>query len=529
MSELSSDLVAFIVGIERYDQPGWDVPGPCRNAIRMAEYLLGAFEQRAEIQLFANIATTDSSLEAQSKQDALDQLKARGVAVHDHNFTRDTIDTAFRKLRERRGRLLLHWSGHGYADNAGHRILVCPDFRSDGFANRVFNATLRFEWLHSSEFSDLAQQILLMDVCAKSTKLQFEADAVGNGRRHLDTEQIGFFATQEGAYNYIDGQTFTDLLIAALRPFGGWPDLRRYYESAKQRAFALNTEPFIISGFARHDRLNETYAGNRDAGKASKARSALPIIANYADVCSTLDDFVAPTGEQRILLVQGDAGFGKSLLVLERARAFPDNVRYIGAKLTKRYNITELLSRTVAKLGVQHLPRFVAGVRALGGPLQIQVSTELPFGWQDTINRASIGDSVDHIVPLVECLFEDCLALSEPLLFILDGFEASSTQLRELIEDHFLRCVAQTPTVRVIVSGRDIPDRNHIEWGNSCAPICKLAGVPNPSDWIPVVTALGRRISARDPESYLGGICHLLEGQPNKIMAWIQGLPEENG
>src|SRR5262245_9109045 len=34
------DIVAFVVGIERYAQGRWDRSGPCRNAIDISRYLL---------------------------------------------------------------------------------------------------------------------------------------------------------------------------------------------------------------------------------------------------------------------------------------------------------------------------------------------------------------------------------------------------------------------------------------------------------------------------------------------------------
>ena len=32
------NVYAFIVGIETYDQPQWNVPGPCANALAVAEW-----------------------------------------------------------------------------------------------------------------------------------------------------------------------------------------------------------------------------------------------------------------------------------------------------------------------------------------------------------------------------------------------------------------------------------------------------------------------------------------------------------
>jgi hypothetical protein len=295
----------------------------------------------------------------------------------------------------------------------------------------------------------------------------------------------------------------------------------------KKRAFAAQCEPFILSGFARHEILPQTYAGNSKAGEARKA-TAGPIIANYVAACSALDGFVTPANQERILLVKGDAGFGKSLLVIERAKSFLKTVRYIGVKLTDRYDVADLLARVVTAVGQPMLPKFATGLRALGGPLQIQISTSFPFGWQDDVKRQLAAGNVGKVAELLECLFQDLSSLPEPLVFILDGFDATAPQMRALIEGQFLAGVARTPSVRAIVAGREIPDPNYAAWADCCAPVCNLTGVSKAEEWMPVVSRLGRRIDAEHPESYLAAICDVLKGQPSKIMEYIQGLPGEN-
>jgi hypothetical protein len=518
--------VAFLVGIERYDQPGWDVSGPCRNAIRIAEHLIGMVESTGHIHLLVNLARADpDDDQLKSKQAALDALKARGVNVYDH-VNRETIDTAFRNLRSCKGRLLFYWSGHGYADNSGNRIFICPDYRSDGFANRIFNATRRFDWLHSGDFAGLTEQILLADVCAKHTRLALEEDAVGSGRR-LDTiRQVGLFATPEGAYAYVDDGSgvFTDLLLGAFRKFDGWPDLKDYYEVVKAAAFAVKGSLFVIAGFEHQEQLPDTYAGT----PSGKARATMPRIANYVAACGAFDALLSPACEQRILLVKGETGFGKSLLVIERAKLIPKDITQVSVKLAPSYHIAKLLSHALSIFGYDNLPCFVAGLKAFGGPLRMQISARVPFGWAEEVKLELARNGPDKIAALIECLFQDMATLPGPILFILDDFQESSPELRNLIEEHFLSFIARTTVVRAIIAGRILPDHTNIEWANCCAPICSLAGVHQAADWMPIVKAMRRRIGHRDPESYLGGICDITGGHPDRIMKFIQGLPEES-
>ncbi len=76
-----------------------------------------------------------------------------------------------------------------------------------------------------------------------------------------------------------------------------------------------------------------------------------------------------------------------------------------------------------------------------------------------------------------------------------------------------------------MLAGKEVPDNTNIEWGNYCV-LHDLFGVREAEHWLPVVTALGRRV----PEPaliYLAGICHALKGHPDDIMKVIQGLPSK--
>jgi hypothetical protein len=49
-----TDIVAIVVGIEAYDQPTWNVNGPCENAMRIVEFLRSIGAKAKDITLLAN-------------------------------------------------------------------------------------------------------------------------------------------------------------------------------------------------------------------------------------------------------------------------------------------------------------------------------------------------------------------------------------------------------------------------------------------------------------------------------------------
>jgi hypothetical protein len=71
-----NDITAVIVGIEKYDQPAWSVPGPCRSALEIADYLISVGTKPANIFLFANEKPGDGPSAIQPE---LTRLKALGV------------------------------------------------------------------------------------------------------------------------------------------------------------------------------------------------------------------------------------------------------------------------------------------------------------------------------------------------------------------------------------------------------------------------------------------------------------------
>ena len=50
-----NDVFGFLVGIERYDQSGWNLDGPCANAIASAKWLLFIRVPASNIYLFLDI------------------------------------------------------------------------------------------------------------------------------------------------------------------------------------------------------------------------------------------------------------------------------------------------------------------------------------------------------------------------------------------------------------------------------------------------------------------------------------------
>src|SRR5262245_45613701 len=114
-----NDIVALVVGIETYARKGWEVPGPCCNALKFTKYLIRKGVKPENIFLFTNEKVDEGS--QSTIEPKLVALERGGVR---RRFpTQQEIDTCFNQLardsvnnkdRPKDSRLFCYWSGHGY-------------------------------------------------------------------------------------------------------------------------------------------------------------------------------------------------------------------------------------------------------------------------------------------------------------------------------------------------------------------------------------------------------------------------------
>lgn len=247
------NVYAFIVGIEKYDQPAWDVPGPCANALAIAEWCIDTNVPPENIFLFLDPLEVPCE-ETLKTRETIAKIKVTGANVTE-TANLDTIDTFWRvrlsKDRTAKSRLLVYWSGHGFTDTDGTRVLICRDYTDPKLKNRVFNASNFIRHLRGEEFQCFQKQIFLADVCANYTTLNFAADQSLPGRAVASVEQMTYFATPEGKYAKGDNGrgVFTNTAMKVLRNFNDWPELKAFSDSMDNAFEEVGDTPFRIEIF----------------------------------------------------------------------------------------------------------------------------------------------------------------------------------------------------------------------------------------------------------------------------------------
>lgn len=238
---------AIVVGIDRYDYPGWNVAGPVSAAQSVAQWLLSLTDVTLELDVFLS---PDVEID-QAIQEAAEQLRFRlhrtTTAAAFDTFTRKTMLASVADGTH----LFVYWCGHGVTCGAsGDRVLMCADFDED-LESRVFNASEFIKSLRTQKYSVFDSQLLLIDACGEfETKQEFHQATLVQ----LATLQLAYFASQPGhiAKSPAAGGIFTQTALDIFREVGGYPtDLDAVDTRLSAALRALRCEPFCIASLSK--------------------------------------------------------------------------------------------------------------------------------------------------------------------------------------------------------------------------------------------------------------------------------------
>jgi hypothetical protein len=252
------------------------------------------------------------------------------------------------------------------------------------------------------------------------------------------------------------------------------------------------------------------------------------VIANYEHARELFNLLLATDAQQRILLMDGASGTGKSTLLLvclESAGA----IRHVPFSFRKTsITVNEVFFRAGDRLGWQYFPRFLARVDEMA-TTRVQIEGNRQFGIGQKIEVVLAGEKIEdqdyRVAELTTAWFGDLAAAPFDVLFAFDHFDEAVTSVQQWLGGPFLTRAAATPHVRVVIAGKSVPEADNIEWGGCCRT-SKLVGVPEARHWLPVVQALNRHVGDLDPLSFLSGVCQAHNGRPDAIMNFICSLPE---
>jgi hypothetical protein len=223
-----TNLYALIVGIEKYDLPGWNRSGPVAGAIEMAYWCTRIGVPFKNLYMFLSINDQDAAWEKELK-DQLGHFKKSGAKIVEDSKL-DAIDTFWReklpKLANGDSKLLVYWCGHGVTRSDRDRVLLHTDYNPHQLSGRVtsfnnFRATLATHAYHKFQ-----EQLIVADVCGDFRE-QVSPNALPPAYPVESITQHCYFATVDGQPTQIQkgmGQ-FTHSTLEVLSEYHAWPSL----------------------------------------------------------------------------------------------------------------------------------------------------------------------------------------------------------------------------------------------------------------------------------------------------------------
>jgi hypothetical protein len=177
---------ALIVGVERYDAgPGWDLPGPARDAVAFHQLLRAAGVPDHQLRL--HLAPLPPYVPEVAHQPA-DHATLRRVLVRELPLEQGDV-------------LWVWWGGHGVLDRAGHLRLFCSDASTaDKLGIDLDSALDRYA---GDAVPAFGEQLWIVDACETfeedlAFREQLPPDALPVGRRNLAHRQTLLRAAGRG-------------------------------------------------------------------------------------------------------------------------------------------------------------------------------------------------------------------------------------------------------------------------------------------------------------------------------------------
>ncbi|MCT9145577.1 caspase family protein [Streptomyces violarus] len=226
---------ALIVGVERYDAgPGWDLPGPARDAVAFHRLLREAGVPDDQLRL--HLAPLPPYVPEVAHRPA-DHATLRRVLVRELPLAQGDV-------------LWVWWGGHGVLDRAGHLRLFCSDASTaDKLGIDLDSALDRYAGDAVPAFGD---QLWIVDACETFEEdlaflEQLTPDALPVGRRNLAHRQTLLRAAGRGRVAANDPERatglFSEILLGLLAEqtavLPATPDPEELFPAVRTRIAAL--------------------------------------------------------------------------------------------------------------------------------------------------------------------------------------------------------------------------------------------------------------------------------------------------
>ncbi len=480
----SSNIYAFIVGIEKYDfQDFTDFPGPSSEAIRFAKWLRNQKVPANNIWLFV------SFLEKQESSVDID------VEIREptRNNIASILDTQLFSSSQCGDLLYIFWGGHGcltrFSGKTTRRLLCQDSLVKDSNSNYENFYNLNVEKLitalkESPKNLGFKKQVFLIDSCAtlvtdNDSVASFESDEIPcrynpglSLKVPIHNQEIFYGAVNFGVSKGKLSNAFLDFLEQQ-------PSL--FLNSEGFKAYLDNLQPPLefIYGQSKSD----TYGFNKNVDKINQfMNKPKTILADRDKILQFFREMILSKQRERILSIRVPQGTERDLLIKRLKEEARYNHYLAGEIIEINLNlanpgvsyISYIFSQVIQQLGIENFPEFSSKVKNLLNNDELsEDDSEIlsenclqsilqKFG-QDYANR----ERKNRLSQLTQTFFEDLFNFNQEkvdlcqkkILIIIDGYcdKYSKIQLFESVmwlEEQFISKINETKTMIWVLFGK---------------------------------------------------------------------------
>ncbi len=174
-----------------------------------------------------------------------------------------------------------------------------------------------------------------------------------------------------------------------------------------------------------------------------------PVVADRKQEFQDFERMITGQSKQRVLLLQGTSGTGKSIVVEE-------------------------FDRYARSLGI-----VVAAADLKGAPTTEQIFTSLLVSsGGDVFRRAESEQGARRLFTLAE----ELETLERPILLVFDNWQQSPDDLRKWMKNVVFPRLDTMPHISVLITGHEVPEPGSASW-KEFAVIHQLESIPSTEDW----------------------------------------------
>lgn len=174
----------------------------------------------------------------------------------------------------------------------------------------------------------------------------------------------------------------------------------------------------------------------------------------------------------KILLIEAASGWGKTDLLNNFVFECGEDTCLVRIDLKGvEKGIADVFRIFRHTLGVSTFPHFESAVASEVNTPTVNIADNKSFFGQTLIEVALNVDEQSRKIRLMlleEAFFRDLRDARSRIVVLFDTFEKAPPDLAQWISGSFLRAVASTPQMIVVIGGQRVPPRSIEEWEDQC-------------------------------------------------------------